>query len=138
MRRVPTVDEEGGFGRCVHGGLDLGDDFPARNHFPDEGSSRVAPPPPWSGDRSGEEAAFGFVGPMESGRRIARSFFVERSVPMSRGSIGLDDRLNRYLADNHPPEHPVLAELRELTGKMPNSSLQIAPEQGHLLAFLRS
>ena len=55
---------------------------------------------------------------------------------MSRGSIGLDDRLNDYLADNHPPEHPVLAELRELTGKMPNSSLQIAPEQGHFLAFV--
>ena len=55
---------------------------------------------------------------------------------MSRGSIGLDDRLNRYLADNHPPEHPVLAELRKLTGKMPNSSMQIASEQGHLLAFL--
>jgi predicted O-methyltransferase YrrM len=55
---------------------------------------------------------------------------------MSRGSIGLDDRLNRYLADNHPPEHPVLAELRKLTGKMPNSAMQIAPEQGHFLAFL--
>jgi O-methyltransferase len=55
---------------------------------------------------------------------------------MSHGSIGLDDRLNRYLTDNHPPEHPVLAELRKLTAKMPNSSMQIAPEQGHLLAFL--
>src|SRR6202521_5191060 len=55
---------------------------------------------------------------------------------MSRGSIGLDDRLNRYLADNHPPEHPVLAELRKRTGKMPGSEMQVAPEQGHLLAFL--
>src|SRR5258707_5207185 len=55
---------------------------------------------------------------------------------MSRGSIGLDDRLNRYLANNHPPEHTVLAELRKLTGKMPNSEMQIAPEQGHFLAFL--
>ena len=55
---------------------------------------------------------------------------------MSRGSIGLDDRLNRYLADNHPPEHAVLAELRKLTGKMPASDMQIAPEQGHFLAFL--
>ena len=49
---------------------------------------------------------------------------------------GLDDRLNRYLADNHPPEHAVLAELRKLTGKMPASDMQIAPEQGHFLAFL--
>ena len=31
---------------------------------------------------------------------------------MSRGSMGLDERLNRLLAKNHPPEHPVLAELR--------------------------
>jgi O-methyltransferase len=55
---------------------------------------------------------------------------------MSRGSIGLDDRLNRYLADNQPPEHPVLAELRKRTAKMPGSQMQVAPEQGHLLAFL--
>jgi predicted O-methyltransferase YrrM len=55
---------------------------------------------------------------------------------MSRGSIGLDDRLNRYVAENHPPEHPVLAELRKVTGKMPNAEMQVALEQGHLLAFL--
>jgi len=55
---------------------------------------------------------------------------------MARGSIGLDDRLNRYLADSHPPEHPVLAELRKRTAKMPGSAMQVAPEQGHLLAFV--
>jgi O-methyltransferase len=55
---------------------------------------------------------------------------------MSRGSIGLDDRLNRYLADNHPSEHPVLSELRKVTAKMPGSEMQVALEQGHLLAFL--
>jgi predicted O-methyltransferase YrrM len=55
---------------------------------------------------------------------------------MSRGSIGLDDRLNEYVVANHPAEHPVLAELRELTAKMPNSMMQIPPEQGHFLAFL--
>ncbi|HZP20363.1 MAG TPA: class I SAM-dependent methyltransferase [Bauldia sp.] len=55
---------------------------------------------------------------------------------MSRGSIGLDDRLNDYIVANHPPEHPVLAELRVLTGKMANAQMQIAPEQGHFLAFL--
>jgi predicted O-methyltransferase YrrM len=55
---------------------------------------------------------------------------------MSRGSIGLDDRLNEYIVKNHAPEHPVLAELRELTGRMPLASMQIAPEQGHFLAFL--
>jgi predicted O-methyltransferase YrrM len=55
---------------------------------------------------------------------------------MSRGSIGLDARLNDYIVDNHRPEHPVLKELRDLTGKMPNASMQIAAEQGHFLAFL--
>ena len=55
---------------------------------------------------------------------------------MSHGSIGLDDRLNRYLVANHPPEHPVLAELRKVTAKMANSVMQVPPEEGHLLAFL--
>ncbi|MBN8995477.1 MAG: class I SAM-dependent methyltransferase [Rhizobiales bacterium] len=55
---------------------------------------------------------------------------------MSRGSIGLDDRLNDYVVKNHAPEHPVLAELRILTGRMPNAQMQIAPEQGKFLAFL--
>jgi predicted O-methyltransferase YrrM len=55
---------------------------------------------------------------------------------MSRGSIGLNDRLNDYIVQSHPPEHPVLAKLRLLTGKMPMAAMQIAPEQGHFLAFL--
>jgi predicted O-methyltransferase YrrM len=55
---------------------------------------------------------------------------------MSRGSIGLDDRLNDYVVKSHPPEHPVLAELRALTGRMANGQMQIAPEEGHFLAFL--
>jgi predicted O-methyltransferase YrrM len=55
---------------------------------------------------------------------------------MSHGSIGLDDRLNHYLVANHPPEHPVLAELRKVTARMANSVMQVPPEEGHLLAFL--
>jgi len=55
---------------------------------------------------------------------------------MSHGSIGLTERLNKYLLDNHPPEHPVQAELQKLTARMSNSEMQIGPEQGHLLAFL--
>lgn len=55
---------------------------------------------------------------------------------MSRGSIGLDERLNEYVVENHPAEHPVLTKLRKLTAKMPMASMQIAPEQGHFLAFL--
>ncbi len=55
---------------------------------------------------------------------------------MSRVSIGLDEGLNDYLVRNQAPEHPVLAKLRAYTAKMPNSGMQIAPEQGQLLAFL--
>ena len=55
---------------------------------------------------------------------------------MSRESIGLDERLNRYVASCGDPEHPVAAELRRLTGRMAEASMQISPEQGQLLAFL--
>lgn len=55
---------------------------------------------------------------------------------MSRGSIGLDDRLNEYIVGAHATEHPVLKALRKETATMPMSIMQIAPEQGHLLAFL--
>lgn len=55
---------------------------------------------------------------------------------MSRGSIGLDDRLNAYIVQSHKPENPVLAKLRVLTGEMPMGMMQIAPEQGEFLGFL--
>src|SRR5215211_742067 len=55
---------------------------------------------------------------------------------MSRGSIGLDERLNAFVVKSHPPEHPVLRKLREQTGTMPMATMQIAPEQGAFLAFL--
>ena len=55
---------------------------------------------------------------------------------MSRGSIGLTAVLNDYVVGAHAPEHPALAKLRALTGGMRNASMQIAPEQGHFLAFL--
>jgi O-methyltransferase len=55
---------------------------------------------------------------------------------MSRGSIGLSDRLNKYIVQSHASEHPVLAKLRLLTGRMPMAGMQIAPEQGQFLAFL--
>lgn len=55
---------------------------------------------------------------------------------MSRGSIGLDRRLNDYVVAGHKPEHAVLAKLRQVTGTMPMAGLQISPEQGAFLAFL--
>jgi predicted O-methyltransferase YrrM len=55
---------------------------------------------------------------------------------MSKGTIGLGKELNEYLVVNQPPEHPMLKELRETTAKLRSAFLQVAPEQGHFLAFL--
>jgi predicted O-methyltransferase YrrM len=55
---------------------------------------------------------------------------------MTRASIGLNERLNEYLVQAGSREHPVLAKLRKATEAMPNSSMQIAAEQGQLLAML--
>lgn len=55
---------------------------------------------------------------------------------MSNGSIGLDEALNDYLVRTGVREHPVLAELRRSTAEMPNANMQIAPEEGALLAML--
>lgn len=55
---------------------------------------------------------------------------------MSRESIGLTPELQQYLLSVSPPEHPVLAELREETSKLEQRNMQIAPEQGHFMAFL--
>ncbi|HEU4799369.1 MAG TPA: class I SAM-dependent methyltransferase [Gemmatimonadales bacterium] len=55
---------------------------------------------------------------------------------MSRESIGLSAELHRYLISVSPPEHPVLAELREETSRLEQRNMQISPEQGHFMAFL--
>jgi predicted O-methyltransferase YrrM len=55
---------------------------------------------------------------------------------MSGGSIGLDDALNAYMVESGVREHPVLAALRATTAQMPNANMQIAPEEGALLAML--
>ncbi|KAA3628008.1 MAG: SAM-dependent methyltransferase [Proteobacteria bacterium] len=55
---------------------------------------------------------------------------------MSLRSIGLDDRLYDYLLDNSLREHPVLRRLREETAALPESNMQIAPEQGQFMALL--
>jgi predicted O-methyltransferase YrrM len=55
---------------------------------------------------------------------------------MSKGTIGLDQRLNDYLVANQAPEHPALRKLREATAKLGPSYLQIAPEQSSFLGFL--
>ena len=55
---------------------------------------------------------------------------------MSNGSIGLDEALNEYLVRVGVREHPVLAELRRQTAELPAAQMQIAPEEGALLAIL--
>jgi predicted O-methyltransferase YrrM len=46
------------------------------------------------------------------------------------------EQLIAYLLANEPPEHEELSKLRSLTQELPRSIMQIAPEQGHFLAFL--
>jgi predicted O-methyltransferase YrrM len=55
---------------------------------------------------------------------------------MSNGSIGLDESLNTYLVEVGVREHPVLTALRRETASLPSAGMQIAPEEGALLAML--
>ena len=48
----------------------------------------------------------------------------------------VDDGLQAYLLAHQPPEHDALRALREQTQQMPVGRMQIAPEQGHMLALL--
>ena len=55
---------------------------------------------------------------------------------MSKGSIGLGEELNAYLVAVGVREPEVLRRLREETEVMPQAGMQIAIEQGALLALL--
>ena len=55
---------------------------------------------------------------------------------MSRKTLNIDDRLYGYLIDHSVRETPVQAELRELTGRMAEASMQISAEQGQLMQML--
>jgi caffeoyl-CoA O-methyltransferase len=55
---------------------------------------------------------------------------------MSNSSIGLDEVLHDYLVDVGVREPEVLRRLRERTATLPQHGMQIAPEQGALLALL--
>ena len=54
---------------------------------------------------------------------------------MSRRTLNLDDALVDYVLA-HSREHPALAALREATRAHPRANMQIAPEQGQLMALL--
>jgi len=55
---------------------------------------------------------------------------------MSRTTLPLTERLHDYLLANSLREHPALAQLRAETSRLPGAGMQIAPEQGQLMAFL--
>lgn len=55
---------------------------------------------------------------------------------MTNQTINMTDALYQYLLDVSLREPPVLRQLREKTAKMPESKMQIAPEQGQFLAWL--
>jgi predicted O-methyltransferase YrrM len=55
---------------------------------------------------------------------------------MANASIGLDEKLHTYLVEVGVREHEVLRRLREETAALPESRMQIAPEEGAFLALL--
>ena len=55
---------------------------------------------------------------------------------MSARSLGISDQLWRYLVDVTVNEPLVLRRLREETAALPESNMQISPEQGRFMAFL--
>ena len=55
---------------------------------------------------------------------------------MSTGILNLTDDLRDYLWQKGMKEHVVLEELREETAQLPESVMQICPEQGALMANL--
>ena len=56
--------------------------------------------------------------------------------PMSRTSLGVDEALQRYLVSVSLREPEVLARLRAETAELEAANMQIAPEQGALIALL--
>jgi predicted O-methyltransferase YrrM len=56
--------------------------------------------------------------------------------PMPKRHIALSDKLWDYVFDNSLREPPLLRRLRDETARLPMAGMQIAPDQGQLLALL--
>jgi predicted O-methyltransferase YrrM len=55
---------------------------------------------------------------------------------MANRTLNMNDSIHAYLLDTTVNEPPVLAELREETGALPTSMMQIGPEQGAFMAWM--
>jgi predicted O-methyltransferase YrrM len=55
---------------------------------------------------------------------------------MSRSTIQVDDRLERYLQELNRAETPIQRRLRDDTAKMANAGMQIGANQGNFMGFL--
>ncbi len=55
---------------------------------------------------------------------------------MSNRTIAVDDRLHRYLVQHSVRDTDVKQRLREVTASLDRGGMQIAPEQGQLMALL--
>src|SRR3954463_13565622 len=51
-------------------------------------------------------------------------------------NVQLTDKLYQYLVAHSVREHPVLAELRAETAKLPHAGMQIGADQGQFMALL--
>ena len=55
---------------------------------------------------------------------------------MNSKILDVNENLYQYILNISLKEHPVLAELREITAQHPAAVMQIAPEQGQFMAWL--
>jgi caffeoyl-CoA O-methyltransferase len=55
---------------------------------------------------------------------------------MARRTLALSEALHAYILDNTLRESDALLRLREATAALPQAGMQIAPEQGQLMALL--